>query len=259
MKRFSLLLVAAAIGLQPLAADAQVFNGTPFDVEFLQFLGGSGVNGTYGVQVGPYEGRFLGDGETAVTNAGVQDQVDRSVSTLPFALYCVDFEHYATNSNGLVNVSMVGGDLSNTRLGSFASYQRTAYLSSLFDSWTEHQTALASGLGGTWSQSTVWSGLHAAIWNTSGSNPTLDYSTDVARDYFSSLADERAGDFDTSGWYVLSEADVPLSYGNSGQEFLIRTGRTTSVPEPSTILLMATGLLLLLGASRRRTIELGSL
>jgi len=258
MKRFSLLVVAAAIGLQPLAADAQVFNGTPFDVEFLRFVSGSGVNGTYGVQVGPYEGRFLGDDATAVVNAGVADQIERSVSTLPFALYCVDFEHYATNSNGLVNVSMVGGDLSNTRLGSFATYQRTAYLSSLFDGWTEHQAVLASAFGGTWSQSTVWSGLHAAIWNTTGSNPSLGSATEVARNYFLSAANDNAGDFDTSGWYVLSEADLPLSDRGSGQEFLIRTV-TTSVPEPSTILLMATGLLLLLGASRGRAIGIRDL
>ena len=39
------------------------------------------------------------------------------------------------------------------------------------------------------------------------------------------------------------------------QEFLIRT-KTTAVPEPGTILLMITGLLLLMAANRRRLAEI---
>jgi hypothetical protein len=35
MNGFSLLLVTAAIAIQPAPADAQVFNGTPFDVLLL--------------------------------------------------------------------------------------------------------------------------------------------------------------------------------------------------------------------------------
>jgi hypothetical protein len=42
----------------------------------------------------------------------------------------------------------------------------------------------------------------------------------------------------------------------TGQEFLIRTKVERSVPEPGTILLMITGLLLMVGANRRRLAEL---
>lgn len=244
MKRTVFLAAAAVIALQPAPVDAQIFNGTPFSLEYQDFVGGSGVNGTYGVQVGPYRSRFLGSGLTP-----------RATATPQFSVYCVDYFHYASRSDGLVNVSSLGGDLSNTRLNDYGSYQRSAYLSSLFDDgvWQVEQANLASIFGGTFTRNNVWGGLHAAIWDVStGPSGLGSGQTAVARDYFLGLASDNAGSFDTSNWYVLSEADVDLGSSMSGQEFLMRTA---AVPEPSAILLMLTGLFLLVGVNRRRIVD----
>ena len=244
MKRALFALGAAAI-LLPATANAQVFNGSPLPVEYLRFVGGSGQNGTYGVQVGPYVGEFLPSATTG-----------RSTATPRFAVYCVDYLHYANNSNGLVNVSMVGGDLSSTRLNDFGSYQRSAYLASLFDSWEAHETSLEAATGMDFSRRHVWSGLHSVIWDAATGPSGLgsgDARTAAAAAYFADMADTNAGSYDTSGWFVLSEADVALTAGNSGQEFLMRTA---DVPEPSTVLLLLSGVGLMILVNRKRLAEI---
>jgi len=243
MKRALFLAAGLAIALQPIAADAQIFNGTPLPLEYLDFLGGSGQNGTYGVQVGPYVAEF-----DASTMTG------RTVTSEQFSVYCVDYLHYASNSNGLVNVSALGGDLSNTRLGDYGRYQTSAYLSSLFSGWEDHAAVLSADAGMSFSRGDVWSGLHSAIWAVATGPENLGVSNTrvaTARSYFFELAGDNAGGFDTDGWYVLSEADVGLTAGNSGQEFLVQAG----VPEPSTLLLMLTGIAMMIGVSRRRFVE----
>jgi hypothetical protein len=247
MKRTLLAAVAFALALQPARVEAQLFVGTPFDVEYQQFLSGSGQGGTYGVQVGPYTARFLANGTTA-----------RTTATPAFSVYCVDYLHYASNSTGLVNVTgvMSGANFANTRLGNFGDYQKSAYLSSLFDSWTTHQAALAAAnVGVTFSKAEVWGGLHAAIWDVATGPAGLGSGdTALARNYFLNLASANGGSYDASGWYVLSERDVALSDGRSGQEFLMR--REVAVPEPATVLLMLTGMMLLLVVGRMRREEL---
>ncbi|MDA0328049.1 MAG: PEP-CTERM sorting domain-containing protein [Gemmatimonadetes bacterium] len=238
MKRSFLLALAAVFALQPLQASSQVFNGTPYDVEYLRFIGGSGQGGGFGVQVGPYLGSFRdGTGTPSTSRIG---------ETLPFSLYCVDFLHSASNSNGLVNVTSLGGNLANTRLQDFSRYRKSAYLSSLFDSWQDHQVGSMAGF----SKSQIWGGLHAAIWNiATGPLDLGSGDTATARDYFLGLANGTPGTtYDTTGWYILSEADVSLSNSSSGQEFLMRV----SVPEPTTVLLMLTGLVMLVGVNRKR-------
>ncbi|MEQ1855248.1 MAG: PEP-CTERM sorting domain-containing protein [Longimicrobiales bacterium] len=216
MKR--LLLIALSVGLlaQPAQLTAQqpyLYNGVPDATEYMTFLGGSGVNGGYGVQVGPYLGRF---------------EYPASAS---FSIYCVDYNHYAKSQ--WVDVTGIGpvGDLSQTRLNDFGKYQQAAYLASLFDT----------------APTTSWGGIHAAIWSlTSG----VSVGDVTQRNYYLGLAAANGSSFDTSGWYVLSPQSLTSSTG--GQEFLMRT--KVSVPEPAAFLLMATGLLLLAGVSRKRVI-----
>lgn len=57
------------------------------------------------------------------------------------------------------------------------------------------------------------------------------------------------GGFSTAGWYVLSPGGS--SRHHRGQEFLMRGLPRTSVPEPSTFLLMATGLFLIIVVRRK--------
>jgi hypothetical protein len=218
MKRFLLAALAAGLVAQPADLSAQLFyNGIPDAQEYLDFVSGSGVNGGYGVQVGPYVGRFTGD-------PGMPQ----------FSIYCVDYTHFAKDQT--VNTSALAGSLSNTRLNSYAQYQKAAYLASLFD------TAPTS----------AWGSIHAAIWSvTSG----VSVGSSTGRSYYLGLANSNAAGFNTDGWYVLTPTNPTSS--SSGQEFLMRS-RTVSVPEPAAFLLIATGMLLLAGASRRRLTAFGA-
>lgn len=276
MKRSLFVVIGAIIALQPVQASAQVvFNGTPNDVEWLNFLSGSGQGGTYHVQVGAYSGQFLGSGAVPAADAG---SVLRSVTTSPFSLYCVDYYHYASASNGLSNITSLAGGVGsfdatgsrNTRLADYGAYQKSAYYASLFDSWEDYATILSAENGGSsFSKANVWGGMHAAIWNiaTGPTNiadfgPTthfahFDGQTEKAIDYFLGL--NVPDNFSTNDWYVVTRTTVDPSvttpYNSTGQEFLMRVA---SVPEPGTALLMMTGLFLMVGVNRKRLIGLGT-
>ena len=226
MKRF-LTLVLSIGSLAPAASlDAQqpyFFSGVPDAQEYLDFVSGSGVNGGYGVQVGPYAGRF-------------------TTPTSPlFSIYCVDYNHYAKDQ--WVNVTGLdpAGDLVKTRLQDYGDYQKAAYLASLFDTGTD-----VDGVPGPDGTSS-WGGIHAAIWSiTTG----VSVGDPAIRDYYLSLANANAGSFSTAGWYVLSPYNASGGpFDGTGQEFLMRT---VSVPEPATFVLIASGLLFLAALSRKR-------
>lgn len=261
MKRSFFVALGLAIALQPVAVDAQApLQGPIYDVEYLQFLGGSGQGSSYGVQVGPYTGQFMGN---SFPGAG---SVTRTVASNEFALYCVDYYHWASNSTGLVDVYGLGGsvgDVGTTRLQDAAAYHRSAYLASLFDSWQAHEAQLeADNAGMNFKKRHVWGGLHAAIWNVAtGPDDLGGGKTELARNYFLDLASPVAlAGFDSSEWYVLTSPEVQPGYDptnpnhrydGTGQEFLMRRG-PVSVPEPGTLLLMLTGLGILIGTNRRR-------
>lgn len=220
MKGSPLVTAALALALFVSPAAAQLYEGPPLDEhEYLQFVGAGDESGTEvatwgGVYIGPYSGYFT------------------TPTTPAFSLYCVDYSHYAKSQ--WVDVTRLADDASfaSTRYGDFATYQRTAYLSSLFNSWQDLGT----------DRRTVWSGIHAAIWSiTNGENLGWN-ETAAIRDALLWSDDHiaAAASFDTDGWYILSP---DAYYGRDGQEFLIRAPST--VPEPSTYLLMGTGLLLL--------------
>jgi hypothetical protein len=226
MRRTPLVVAGLTLALLPSATAAQLYDGPPLDAqEYLQFVGaGDAVVATWGgVYLGPYEGSFL------------------TPTTPTFSLYCVDYTHHATSQWVDVTQLSGGADFGSTRLGSFETYRHTAYLSSLFDSW---QT-----LGDD--KRTVWSGIHAAIWSLTNDQDLGSGETLAVRDLLLTDPFHLAGaaSFETDGWYVLSPGTEPYG-GRDGQEFLIRAQST--VPEPSTYLLMGTGLLLLAAFSRKR-------
>jgi PEP-CTERM motif len=216
MKRLLRIALGAVMLAQPGRASAQLYyNGIPDAQEYLDFMHGSGV-GYSGVQVGPYEARFI-----------------ESPATPSFNIYCVDYNHHAVDQ--WVNVTSLGSsNLSNTRLNDATKYQKAAYLSSLFDTYSTGQ----------------WGYIHAAIWYiTSG----VTLGSMSAMQPYLNLANTNASSFNTAGWYVLS----PTTHSGiryDGQEFLMRT--PVSVPEPATVVLLATGLLLMAAFSRRRLQDL---
>lgn len=228
MKRASLATLGLLVALQAPVA-GQLYQGTPPSSADFQFLGaGDAVAGTFGVYVGPYLGNLVGDGFGQ------------------FSIYCVDYMNSAGDMTP-ANISPLSGDLGNTRIGAQTQYLQAAYLSSLFDSWGEH--------AGGYDKKTVWSGLHAAIWNVTSDADvgTSDAGTLDRRSYFMDLAMDvnNIGSVNPDEWFLITNAD--LSAG--GQEFLVRR----SVPEPATVLLMLTGLVLLVGVSRKRIFVMADL
>jgi hypothetical protein len=229
MKRLFTLALSLGVLALPAGLDAQqpyFFEGIPGETEYLEFLSGSGVNGGYGVQVGPYKARFNEPGPTTPASP-------------MFSIYCVDYTHYARS--GRVNVTPIATPIgTDTRLDNYLKYQKAAYLSSLFDPGTD-----VDGYAGA-DPTTRWGGIHAAIWKiTSG----VTVGNDYWRNYYLGLATANAASFDTRGWYILTPEDP--TDPRSGQEFLMRT---VSVPEPATFMLLATGLIFLGIVSRRRLV-----
>jgi hypothetical protein len=231
MKRLLMLVLSVGLLAQPASINAQqpyFFSGIPDDTEYLDFLSGSGVSGGYGVQVGPYTGRF-------------------TTPTSPlFSIYCVDYNHYAKDQR--VKVTALAMPIgTNTRLDSFVKYQKAAYLASLFDPGTDVYGATGGGPNGIPDSQNRWGGIHAAIWYiTSG----VMVGDAAQREYYLGLATAHASSFDTRGWYVLSPLNASGGrFDGTGQEFLMRT---VSVPEPASFVLLASGLLFLAALSRKK-------
>ena len=207
-----------------------------------------------GVYLGPYTGQLVSD------------------PTKPmFTMYCIDFEHEVTKGEvWTINESDVtGGDLSQTRLGDagLGTYSQITYLASLFDSWDllsgvsydgNVSHTFASYFASHVSDKTyIWSGIHAAIWKlaSGGTMPSNMVASGLATPFLKYAQMKSLSSFDgmdMSGWTILTP--VTPTDRKSAQEMLVHTTATTVTPEPETYLLLGTGMLFLLGLSRRKQI-----
>lgn len=229
MKRVLALFAAFGFALAPTATSAQLAP-IPNPVEYLDFVSANpSLFGNNGVSynVGPYTGRFL-------TGPG------GSPTSGQFSLFCVDINGAATDA-WTVSTSLAppGGDaaMASTKLGSaagsFAKYTKAAYLSSLFSSWATVNP----------SKQTAWSAIHAAIWSTMTGSTVGDAGFTLRDQLMAQASAAYTNGWRGYHWYVLTPTDPKY-----GQEFLVVT------PEPSTYLLLATGLLFLVALGRKRLV-----
>ena len=142
-------------------------------------------------------------------------------------LYCVDFAHQITPGQVWdANVtSLAGGSLTSTRSTDLARYQQAAWLSTQF---ALHPEATPS--------------IQAALWSLF---QTTTAEVDAAAAEWRSLALANYGTMEYGSFYVVT--DINAAAPNSAQEFII-----SATPEPATLMLLATGLILVLGAARRK-------
>lgn len=256
MKRAAILSFALALALLPGVASAQtVASPVPDADEYLDYLGGSGVGGLFGApsEVGPYRGKF------------------QTPPSYNFSLFCVDYLNNAADGwvmSTRLGVGQLNANMGNTKLGvgSLATYRQAAYLASLFDSWATYIGVPYTTNFNTTTVSTknqVWSAIQVAIWEVmypgvngfAGNQGLSGYVTGLA-------AAAVGGGWKADRWYVLtpetatanSPTGTPLGVIADRQEFLVRT----VVPEPSTYLLLATGLLFLVAFSRKRFLGRGN-
>jgi hypothetical protein len=142
-------------------------------------------------------------------------------------IYCVDFLHgISVGTVWTAGMRSLSGDLTGTRGGN------GAYDTYLKAAWLASQYAVTPP--------TQWKHIQATIWNLFAAS-----APDASSNYWLNQANANYQSVDASAWTVVTDVTSP-----GVQEFLTQTYVT---PEPSTYLLLATGLFFLGFVYLRRT------
>jgi hypothetical protein len=252
MKRHPVLLVAALLMAAPIAAHAQTLGN-------LQWVGtGSSFSSTF---------QNYSTTSTVTAYAGAAYRANAHLpSTAPWYLQasngfgpavdilCIDFLHSAlTTTYPAYFTNLAYDDLTRTRGASLENYQRVAWLS------TQLETLPFTNAGRQ--QRTE---VHAAIWRIMSGQPRYARAnvtggsftgSDTRIASWVSLANANYASVNLRHFTVVTSLCVD-NVGNEGrgfnvpdncgQEFLVRDSTVT--PEPATMLMLATGLMALVGA-----------
>lgn len=209
------------------AGTAQAQYASPQTVKFKGVSPWGFATVAYGVYVGPYALQLAGEPGQPIIDA-----------------FCVDFENYAyTGSSGwTANINNLGsGTMSETR--QWATYGNASVVQARYQAAAYLVSKMNPGNAADW-----WK-YHGAAWIVM-SGPTLTSTDKFHSPFMTSLSAAQQAEVlalvnealntgyatvNAADWAVITPAGVPNS-----QEFV-----TNVVPEPETILLLASGLLAL--------------